>query len=673
MAGSIATAYVQVIPSAEGISGKLTNLFGSEGKSAGGSFGSSLIGKVKGLIAAAGIGKAIGEALTAGANLQQSLGGIETLFKDSADTVIANAEQAYKTAGMSANQYMENVTSFSASLLQGLSGDTEKAASIADMAMTDMSDNANKMGTDMASIQNAYQGFAKQNYTMLDNLKLGYGGTKTEMQRLLADAQKLTGIEYNIDNLADVYSAIHVIQGEMGITGTTAKEAGSTFTGSLSSMKAAFTDLLGQLAIGTADLSPYFDALGETVFTFVAGNLLPMVGNILTALPSIISSAFSMAIQGLNLLETNADSILQMGIDLVIGIGSAVISALPYLAAAALGLVSAMGNAIITTDWAQIGHNTITSLKSSLDLAATEILGTDGNIVQSVLDAIATNLPSLLEGGVSMVAELANGILEGLPDFLDTAGDLLNQLLDTVLSMLPSMMSSGVSLIGQLASGLIANLPAIISSGISILGKLLATIASHLPSLLESGISLIGQLAAGLISAIPSVIASIPSIISSIVNTFGSWDWGGIGSNIISGIAKGIVNGASAIATAAKNAANAALAAAKKALGIASPSKVMRDEVGKFIPSGLAVGIESNTKPLTDAMHDLSDLTTNTLQADLNVSGAVPAVSTAKRSDGIINVTFHVYASANQNVDELADILMEKLQFAVAKKEACFA
>ena len=228
MATELAKAYVQIIPSAQGISGKIQQAIDPEAEPAGASFGSKLVGKLKGIIATAAIGKALGSAISEGANLEQSLGGIETLFKDSADKVKANAAEAYRTAGMSANDYMELTTSFSASLLSSLSNDTSKAADVADMAMTDMSDNANKMGTNMEDIKNAYQGFAKQNYTMLDNLKLGYGGTKTEMERLLADAQKITGVKYDINNLSDVYSAIHVIQGQLDITGTTAKEAATT-------------------------------------------------------------------------------------------------------------------------------------------------------------------------------------------------------------------------------------------------------------------------------------------------------------------------------------------------------------------------------------------------------------------------------------------------------------
>lgn len=291
MATELGKAYVQIIPSAKGISGMIQKEMGGEvasaGVSAGESLGSKMMGAVSGVIAAAGIGKAIGASINEGAALQQSLGGVETLFKDSADKVKGFANEAYKTTGLSANAYMENVTGFSASLLQSLGGDTDKAAETANMAMIDMSDNANKMGTSMESIQLAYQGFAKQNYTMLDNLKLGYGGTKQEMQRLLADAEKLTGVKYDINNLSDVYSAIHTIQENLDITGTTAREAATTFTGSFESMKSAAQNVLGKLSLGE-DIQPALQALMETTSTFLFGNLIPMIGNILKQIPIII-------------------------------------------------------------------------------------------------------------------------------------------------------------------------------------------------------------------------------------------------------------------------------------------------------------------------------------------------------------------------------------------------
>nr|DAV12395.1 MAG TPA: tail tape measure protein [Caudoviricetes sp.] len=264
----------------------------SAGVSAGESLGSKMVGALKAVVVAAGIGKVIGAALSEGAALQQSLGGIDTLFKASAEKVKSFANEAYKTTGLSANAYMENVTGFSASLLQSLGGDTDKAADIANMAMIDMSDNANKMGTSMDSIQVAYQGFAKQNYTMLDNLKLGYGGTKQEMQRLLADAEKLTGVKYDINNLSDVYSAIHAIQKNLDITGTTAKEAASTFTGSFESMKAAAQNVLGKLAIGE-NILPSLRALLDTTSTFLFNNFLPMLGNIFSGLGVVLSEGIS--------------------------------------------------------------------------------------------------------------------------------------------------------------------------------------------------------------------------------------------------------------------------------------------------------------------------------------------------------------------------------------------
>lgn len=296
MATEIAQAYVQLIPSARGITGKIQSILDPEasaaGQSAGQSLGSSLVSVMTKVIAAAGIGKAFSAAISEGAALQQSLGGIETLFKGSADKVKGYANEAYKTTGLSANAYMENVTGFSASLLQSLGGDTNKAAETANMAMIDMSDNANKMGTSMESIQLAYQGFAKQNYTMLDNLKLGYGGTKQEMERLLNDAQKLTGVKYDINNLSDVYNAIHAIQENLDITGTTAKEAASTFSGSFESMKAAAQNVLGKLALGE-NILPSLHALLKTTSTFLFDNFLPMVGNIFSDLGLVLTEGIS--------------------------------------------------------------------------------------------------------------------------------------------------------------------------------------------------------------------------------------------------------------------------------------------------------------------------------------------------------------------------------------------
>ena len=397
----IATAYVQVMPSMEGVASKVGSYFGSAGKSSGSLFGGSLVSTVKSAMAAAGLGKALKEALTEGADLQQSEGGIDTLFKDSADAVAASAQQAYKTAGMSANAYMETVTSFSASLLQGLSGDTEKAASVADMALTDMSDNANKMGTDMASIQNAYQGFAKQNYTMLDNLKLGYGGTKTEMQRLLADAQKLTGVKYDINNLADVYSAIHAIQEEMGITGTTALEASATLTGSFNSMKAAFSNVLGNLTLGK-DITPSLEALAETTTTFLVDNLVPAVTNIITALPGAISTFLE------EIIPEN--------------VGGVVANAMAWF------------STFVTENLPVIlesGGTILFSLIEGITAAIPSLFTTAANAADALKEYLTNeeNLDKLFSAAGTLFGELLLGFTDALPKLLDTALDIIADLL----------------------------------------------------------------------------------------------------------------------------------------------------------------------------------------------------------------------------------------------------
>ena len=542
MATELGKAYVQIIPSAQGIQGKISSLIGGDadkaGQSAGSSLGSKLVGAFGTAMAAAGIGEVITKSLNEGAALQQSMGGIETLFKDHADTVKKYASEAYITAGLSANDYMESVTSFSASLLQGLGGDTAKAAEIANMAMIDMSDNSAKFGSDMASIQMAYQGFAKQNYTMLDNLKLGYGGTKTEMERLLADAEKLTGVKYDISNLSDVYSAIHVIQGELGVTGTTAKESAATFSGSLASMKAAADNLLANLALGE-NIAPALQDLLSTTWTFAVNNLLPMVLNI------------------------------------------------------------------------------IKGVKDTIVTAAKELISTDPSVVTSVMDSITAKLPELLQKGVEMVSNIANGILQNIPSILQSAGTILSKFVSFILQNLPTILQSGVKLILSLVQGIINNIPSVVSSATKVIANLLSTFAKNLPQLLQQGITMLGEIAGGMIKAIPQLIGKIPTIFSSIVDGFAEHDWLSIGGDIIKGIANGILGGIGSIIDAAKEAASSAYKAAKKKLGIESPSKVMRDGVGKWIPEGVAVGIEKNTSAITKAMDDMTKEASGTINADI--------------------------------------------------------
>ena len=569
MATELAKAYVQIIPSAEGIQGRIQKEIEPEADSAGSSFGGKMVGMIKKVIAAAAIGKALSASISEGAALEQSLGGIETLFKDSADKVKANAAKAYQTAGMSANDYMELTTSFSASLLSSLAGDTSKAADVADMAMVDMSDNANKMGTNMEDIKNAYQGFAKQNYTMLDNLKLGYGGTKSEMERLLADAQKISGVEYNIDNLSDVYSAIHVIQGQLDITGTTAKEAATTISGSFNQMKAAAKNVMGEIALGM-DVGPALNELANTIITFAVGNLLPAVWNVISALPSAI-------------------------VTFVTALG-------PQLFAAVSGLIPQIASGITT------GIPTL--YQSAMQLMDQFNIG------------IQEQLPILLQKGVDFITNIVNGILQNLPQVITMAGNVITYFANTIISMLPTILSAGARLLLRLVNGIINNLPQIAQAAATAIVRFVTSIGQNLPQILQSGITIIAKLAAGLIRAIPNLVGQIPAIISAIVNTFTSQNWGSIGINIISGIASGLRSAAHMLWDAVKGVLGGFKENVLAFFGIHSPSR-WGAYVGEMIDTGIANGLIGKTTLVSNAAAELQKSVKKPIgtSMDLAISG----------------------------------------------------
>lgn len=418
-------AYVQIVPSAQGIKSALTEMFDEEtdglGEQTGQSIGQELIGTLKKVIAAAGIGKIISDSINMGGALQQSLGGVETLFKDSADTVKEYAAQAYRTVGLSANDYMEQTTSFAASLLSSVSQDTNAAAQLANMAMVDMADNANKMGTDMQDIQNAYQGFAKQNYTMLDNLKLGYGGTQAEMQRLLNDATKISGVKYDLGNLADMYSAIHVIQKEMDITGTTAKEASTTLTGSFAAMKAAAENVLADWSTG-ADLTAPLQGLVETAQTFLVGNLLPMIGNVLAGIPELV--------------YTLVPEILQSGTQLVTSLAEGFTQGIPDFLSNALPQL----------------------------LQFTEELRANAGV--------------FVDAGLNLITQLLNGLIAGLPDLIAYVPDIIINICGVINDNMPKILAQGVSIIVQLIAGLVQTVPSLLANWKKILEAVLSVISA---------------------------------------------------------------------------------------------------------------------------------------------------------------------------------------------------
>ena len=466
----LAKAYVQIVPSAEGIQGSISHIMGGEassaGESAGTLLGTKLVGTLKKVIAAAGIGKMISDSLNLGGALQQSIGGIETLFgaggrsieeyaksvgksvdavKDeyaslmqSQQTVFDNAAQAYRTVGLSANEYMEQTTSFAASLLSSVSKDTNAAAQLANMAMVDMADNANKMGTDMASIQNAYQGFAKQNYTMLDNLKLGYGGTQAEMQRLLTDAEKLSGVHYELGNLADMYSAIHIIQTDLDITGTTAKEAATTLTGSFAAMKAAAQNVLGDWSTG-ADLTAPMQALADTARTFLQGNLLPMIGNVLAGIPQLVYGLVPEVIQtGTELVSSLAAGFAQ-------GIPAFLSTALPQLLSFTEELRANAGQFV------DAGLNCITQLLNGLIAGLPQLIAYVPDIIINIAGIINDNMPKILAQGVSIIVQLIAGIIQAVPALLANWQKILQAILSVISAI--NWLNIGKNILTSVANG----------------------------------------------------------------------------------------------------------------------------------------------------------------------------------------------------------------------------
>lgn len=598
MATELGKAFVQIVPSAKGISGAISKELGGEAGSAGQSAGLKIIGAIKGAIAAAGIGKALKSALEAGGNLQQSFGGLDTLYEDAAGAAKKYAVEA-AAAGISANSYAEQAVSFGAALKSAFSGDTAKAAEAANTAIMDMADNAAKMGTPIENIQTAYQGFAKGQYQLLDNLKIGYGGTKTEMQRLLADASKLSGVEYNIDNLGDVYDAIHVIQQDLGLTGVAAAEASTTFTGSFGAMKAAAENLMANLALGQ-DIGPSLETLGQTVQTFAFNNLFPMITNILSQIPNLVGGAVDM-----------------------------IASAAPAFFDSAIKMATSLGEGLLTFDWLGAAIKLIDALSSSIDSATGSIFAGNTTVIDTFLQNLTNGFPQLLSKGVELVLKVVEGLLSSLPSVVTTAGTIVTKMTTTILSLLPSVLQSGTKLILSLVDGIIRNLPSIVQSVLKVITTFVSTVGQNLPTILSQGIIIVGKLVSGLIQAIPQIISAIPQLISAIVNGFGSYDWWSIGKNIIKGIADGLKNAAGMIADAARDAAKKAFEAAKDFLGIDSPAK-KGIYIGNMYDAGIAEGIVKNKSLVNDAISELNKDSFSGINASAKYDFSAPSEDTDK-------------------------------------------
>lgn len=651
------------------------------------------------------------------ASYEQLRGGIETLFgaggqsaKEYAKSVgkstdeakkdyqqlmnaqniaLKNADKAYKTAGMSANDYMETVTSFAASLKQSTKNETE-AAKAADQIVVDMSDNANKMGTDMTMIQNAYNGFAKQNYTMLDNLKLGYGGTQAEMQRLLKDAEKISGQKYELGNFKDMAEAIHVVQTEMGITGTTAKEASTTIEGSVNSAKAAWTNLVSGMSQDNADMDKLINEFIESVGV-AAGNILPRIEQALSGVGTLISTLMPKIMGELpDFLEKVLPQLLTSGANIVVTLVQGMVNAIPTLLNMVPTIVTQVGETLVTA-FPQLLNSLMTvgtqlvafilenfpilmdTIAEGLNSSMLEkILIMSITFLQNIIQAFTQSLPILLESLINLLAQviefilqqmpmivnlalqlivgLANGLLQAIPSLLETLPEIISQLVEGILDCIPQIIDAGT----QLLESLVDNLPEIINTIVEVIPEIITNlidaVLDHLPDIINAGFKLITSLVdalpqiiitivkaipkiitgiiGALIKAIPKIITTgvellvsiiknlpqiiakiitaIPKIIQALVDGFGDYlsDMADIGLNLIKGLWNGIKNAEAWLRDKISGFFGGVVDSIKDFFGIASPSKLMRDQVGRFIAQGIWVGFNEED-PMDQINRDL--------------------------------------------------------------------
>ena len=651
----------------EELNKKSSNLNGTMSK-----VGSGLatVGKVTlGALAALGTGAVmIGkQALESYANYEQLVGGVDTLFKESSKTVQNYANNAYKTAGLSANKYMETVTSFSASLLQSLNGDTKKSAEYADQAIIDMSDNANKMGTSMEMIQNAYQGFAKQNYTMLDNLKLGYGGTKEEMQRLLEDAEKLTGKKYDISNFADVTQAIHAIQTEMGITGTTAKEASTTIEGSVNSMKSAWGNLLVGIADDNADFEQLISNFVDSVVT-VGNNVIPRIKTIIDGIGKLVTGLVKEFLP--SLLKEIPDLIKSLLPSLIVAFQSlleSVISILPDLVNAFLDIIPQLVDAILglLPMLIDAGLKIISSLIVGIGKALPQIVVSIIQVINQIVYTLVENIPTLIESAIQFfmaivqaiplliealsenLIEIINtivyGLIDALPQVLDGAITLLMAIVEAIPTIIDALVTNLPRIIQTVLEAVVDNIPKLLDAAIKfftaiieaiptiikmlianlpkIISIITTTLVNNLPLLIKASV----QLYMGLVKAIPKIIIelvkNLPQIITAIVEGLieGVPELLNVGIDFVKGIWEGISGSLQWIKNKISSWVGDVVSFCKKILGINSPSKVMADNVGKYMAMGIGEGFENK---MSDVSSQMADAIPTNFDVNSSINGA---------------------------------------------------
>lgn len=550
------------------------------------------------------------QAIEAYSQNEQLVGGVQTLFKDSAGVVQDYANNAYKAAGMSANEYMDTVTSFTASLIQSLGGDTKAAAELGNTAVQDMSDNANKMGTDIGSIQQTYQSLARGNYAMLDNLKLGYGGTKAEMERLMADAEKLTGEHYTIGDFGDTVKAIHAVQTQMGITGTTAKEASTTIEGSMNAMKASWQNLLAGMSDSGANMNGLINNLVDSVNTF-ASNIMPRIAPLINGM---VTTAVQLLPQAVNMITNQLLPLITAQIPSIVSglsqVVQAIVAALPQIMSALTAALPQIVEALLTLlpQLIDAGMQMLASLIQGITEALPTLIAMLPTIVQQVASVVLANLPLIIQAGVQMLIALTNGLVEALPQLIQMLPGIVMQITDVLLNNLPLLVTAGIQILIALIQGITQAIPQLVAMLPQIVVKIVGTLSAHLPEILSTGLQMMVQLAAGIVRGLGNAVSGARSVVSGIVGALRQAPGMvlDVGANIVSGLWQGIQNSTGWLREKVSGWVHGIMQDIKGFFGIHSPSRLMRDEVGKYLAEGIGVGFEDEmgnvSKQMIDAM-----------------------------------------------------------------------
>ena len=612
------------------------------------------------------------EVIAAYADYEQLVGGVDTLFKDSSQEIQRYAANAYKTAGLSANEYMETVTGFSASLIQSLGGDTEKAAKYADMAITDMSDNANKMGTDMSSIQNAYQGFAKQNYTMLDNLKLGYGGTKQEMERLLTDAEKISGVKYDISSYADVVEAIHVMQESMDIAGTTAKEAEATISGSVNALKSAVSNLIVGFGDADADMELLCNNMVDAFKTVVA-NITPVIENIVAALPTALDALLTAVGE---LLPTLLEAVTELFSQVL----ETLLSLLPQLIPAAVSALMTIVNTLIENlplliDAAvQLVSTLVTGIADALPTLIPAAVQAIVTIVQGLVDS----LPMLLDAALQLITGLAQGLLDAIPVLIAALPEIINGIITFLLDSIPQIIETGIQLLTSLVTALPEIITAIVQAIPQIISGIVNALVGNIDKIIMAGVQLFVALIENLPTIIVEIVKAVPQIIAGIVKAFGSLMYKivEIGGNIVKGLWSGITQLTSWLWDKVSGWISSIWDGICDFFGIHSPSKEMA-WVGEMLVKGLSGSIEDNgdeavkaaegmAEDINGVMGDLAHDMQTALPTDFDVNGSIRSAvdGVVGKAASTFTVALNITNFNNYNSEDIRQLTSEVMETA---------